>query len=405
MSKPSTARRDSCIASCSLAPLTISVLLLSPAAVLAQQAPQGAPGVQAEAALRAGNFEQAAALLQQRAQAGDAEAQYHLASLYRTGRGVPHDDVMAFRWMKAAAEKGHAKAQFNLARMYLAGRGVAADAGAAQNWLAKSAARGLAEASALLSELDAAPRPARQVASTGGWSATVAVEGPQASAAPAPRLPPGYGEAAILEAAWRGQAQVVARLIASGASAQVRNADGNTPLALAAAGGHRDTVGVLLQAGADANAANHAGDTPLLLAAAKGHAEVVAALLDKGADPSGRNAAGDTALTNAVRSCSVAAVRALIRRGAGTGARAAGGMTALMLASSLCGDAVTVLTSTGSVPLNAEDDQGCTALWHAADRGNAVAIAALLARGADPRVADKAGRTPLLRAVENGEKK
>ena len=77
--------------------------------------------------MRAGNFDLAASLLEQRAQSGDVEAQYQLASLYRSGRGVAHDDVAAFQWMKAAAEKGHAKAQFNLAKMYLAGRGVAVD--------------------------------------------------------------------------------------------------------------------------------------------------------------------------------------------------------------------------------------------------------------------------------------
>jgi hypothetical protein len=89
----------------------------------------------ADAALRAGAFDRAANVLQQQAKAGDPEAQYRLASLYRLGRGVEQDEAAAFRWMKSAAERGHAEAQLNLAKMYLAGRGVAANVPEARAWL------------------------------------------------------------------------------------------------------------------------------------------------------------------------------------------------------------------------------------------------------------------------------
>src|SRR4249920_2149712 len=162
MSRPSMAWPDGCFASGSAALLTISALVLGSVAGLAQQGSSGAPALQAESALRAGDFERAADLLEQRAQAGDAEAQYHLASLFRSGRGVAHDDALAFRWMKAAAEKGHAKAQFNLGKMYLAGRGIAANTREARVWLAKAAAQGLAEAAALSSRLAERPGAAPQ---------------------------------------------------------------------------------------------------------------------------------------------------------------------------------------------------------------------------------------------------
>jgi TPR repeat protein len=106
----------------------VMLLLASPHAGLAQQANQSPLSLQADSALRIGNFGHAAELLEQRARAGDLEAQYQLASLYRSGRGVIQDDAAAFFWMKSAAESGHAKAQFNLAKIYLAGRGVAVDA-------------------------------------------------------------------------------------------------------------------------------------------------------------------------------------------------------------------------------------------------------------------------------------
>src|SRR5262245_9564609 len=117
------------------------VALLAANAGLAQQSATAA----ADAALRAGAFDRAANLLQQQAKAGDAEAQYKLASLYRLGRGVEQDEAAAFRWMKLAAGQGHADAQLNLARMYLAGRGVAVDVAQARLWLAKAAAGGRGE--------------------------------------------------------------------------------------------------------------------------------------------------------------------------------------------------------------------------------------------------------------------
>src|SRR6516162_8772412 len=103
-------------------------------------------------AVRTGEFSRAATLLQKAAESGDAEAQYQLASLYRTGRGVPQDELLAFKWMKAAAEKNHKNAQFNLAKMYLAGRGAASDINQAKVWLQKSASHGNDEAAKLLAE-------------------------------------------------------------------------------------------------------------------------------------------------------------------------------------------------------------------------------------------------------------
>ena len=63
------------------------------------------------AAMRTGSYKDAARLLEKRAKAGDREAQYQLAALYRAGRGVEQDDTIAFKWMHSAAMQGHAKAR------------------------------------------------------------------------------------------------------------------------------------------------------------------------------------------------------------------------------------------------------------------------------------------------------
>src|SRR6266478_64705 len=122
--------------------------------------------------VRTREFDRAATVLRKFAESGNSEAQYRLASLYRIGRGVPQDDLLAFKWMKAAAEQNHANAQFNLARMYLAGRGAAPDVGSAKVWLRKAAAQQYDEATKLLVEIsarrtveananEAPPRPTR----------------------------------------------------------------------------------------------------------------------------------------------------------------------------------------------------------------------------------------------------
>ena len=68
-------------------------------------------------------------------------AQYNLAILYYTGRGVDRDLALSYRWTRAAAEQGHAAAQANLGSLYLAGEGVAQDVAGGIEWL-KRAARG-----------------------------------------------------------------------------------------------------------------------------------------------------------------------------------------------------------------------------------------------------------------------
>lgn len=61
--------------------------------------------------------------LQQKAQAGDAQAQFVLALRYANGDGVEKDEVVAFDWHKQAAELGHGDAQFALGLFYFIGGG------------------------------------------------------------------------------------------------------------------------------------------------------------------------------------------------------------------------------------------------------------------------------------------
>ena len=80
--------------------------------------------------------------LRERAEQGDAIAQFNLGVMYDNGRGVTQDYARAIAWYKKAAEQGNASAQFNLGLMYAKGRGVPQDYVRAHMWWNLAAALG-----------------------------------------------------------------------------------------------------------------------------------------------------------------------------------------------------------------------------------------------------------------------
>ncbi len=62
----------------------------------------------------------AADILQSMAADGHAEAQFRLAQLYESGRGMPPDDAMAITWYREAARRGHGLARSHLKAIYRA---------------------------------------------------------------------------------------------------------------------------------------------------------------------------------------------------------------------------------------------------------------------------------------------
>ena len=80
------------------------------------------------------------------AEQGHPEAQFRIAAMYHSGRGVPKDYDEAARWVRLAAEQGHVVAQYGLGDMYDQGQGVAEDAVNAYAWLSIAAARSESDA-------------------------------------------------------------------------------------------------------------------------------------------------------------------------------------------------------------------------------------------------------------------
>jgi TPR repeat protein len=84
--------------------------------------------------------------LRQKAEQGDADAQYELGWMYDNGEGVPENDAEAVKWYRLAAEQGDALAQNNLGVMNARGEGVPQNDLEAYFWLNLAAAQGVTTA-------------------------------------------------------------------------------------------------------------------------------------------------------------------------------------------------------------------------------------------------------------------
>lgn len=78
----------------------------------------------------------------EKAEKGEADAQFRLGVMFANEDGVPLSPTEAVEWYRKAAEQGHLKAQIQLAECYLSGTGVAVDPAKAARWYLSAAETG-----------------------------------------------------------------------------------------------------------------------------------------------------------------------------------------------------------------------------------------------------------------------
>jgi localization factor PodJL len=119
------------------------VMLSSQNAAGASSADTGATMADAEAEIPS---TVATPKMRQAAAAGDAFAQFEIATRFAEGKGVAQDHGQAFAWYERAATRGLAAAQFRLAAYYERGLGVEPDKERAKVWYIRAADQGYVRA-------------------------------------------------------------------------------------------------------------------------------------------------------------------------------------------------------------------------------------------------------------------
>ena len=99
-----------------------------------------------EAAIKAGDYRDAFALLQGPAREGHVKSQYYMGMFYHNGLGVLEDAVEASKWYRLSAEQGDAISQFYLGFFYGNGLGLEKNSEEASKWYFKAASQGVMEA-------------------------------------------------------------------------------------------------------------------------------------------------------------------------------------------------------------------------------------------------------------------
>ncbi len=181
-------------------------------------------------------------------------------------------------------------------------------------------------------------------------------------------------------------------------------AGGMTALIYAAREGHMNAVHALVEAGADLNQMSADKMSPMVEAIINGHLEIAKYLLDKGADPNLVSVSGLTALYATIdvqwapkawfpqpsvdqeKVGYLDLMKALIDKKADVNAQV--------------GEKLWFRSFTNDYTW--VDPAGATSFWRAAQSGDTAAMKLLVEHGADPKLANKAGETPLHAAAGIG---
>jgi uncharacterized protein len=199
--------------------------------------------------------------------------------------------------------------------------------------------------------------------------------------------PAGSLDAALIEAARRGDAEEVRRLLERGAAVTARDPEGATALVAAAYGNHLEVARALVGAGADVNAKDHTEQSAFLLATSENYLELLELALAAGADVDARDSYDGTGLIRAAERGHAEVVRRLLDTPINVDHVNRLGWTALLEAVIL-GDGgpdhirtVRLLVEAGA-DLDLADRDGGTPLAHAERRGHERIAAILREAGA-----------------------
>jgi ankyrin repeat protein/SAM-dependent methyltransferase len=255
-----------------------------------------------------------------------------------------------------------------------------------------------------------------------------------------------YQRTPLHSAARYGALSAAKFLLDQGADVNVKDEKGNTPLHLASVFGHDEIVDLLIHQKADVDVLNDQRETPLILASLYGNPECIKLLVASRANISLRDSDGNSPIQIAVtyrhpenleeilkgnpdidepntegftplhlavqRPGNQKAVELLLRQGADINITDPEGRNALLVSvGSHQKDYIELLVSNG-IDIDSQDNDGNTALHYPLlnilknklylPHGKEI-VKVLTEEGADPRIRNKEGKSPMDLAVESGE--
>jgi len=228
-------------------------------------------------------------------------------------------------------------------------------------------------------------------------------------------------DAQLLEAAQQGNPAEIRELLAAGADANARAADGSTPMLYAAHFGDAGSVQALLDAEGDPDLTNRYGMGPMHEAALRADADLLRILVDAGASVDLALPQGETPLMLASRTSGADAVRFLLEEGAEVNVvEQWQGQTPLMYAAAYDrGEVAALLIEAGAdvdavTPESALPERlpavryfveipvaGLTPVMFAARHGALSSLRALIDAGADLDAKTPEGFSPIVIALDN----
>jgi ankyrin repeat protein len=110
-----------------------------------------------------------------------------------------------------------------------------------------------------------------------------------------------YEKTILVQAAGKGQTEIVKLLLNEGIDPSQSDPHGNTALHVAARGNKVDMADLMIAAGLGINVRNNFGQTPLILAVEQGNSQMIMWLLGKKADVAVGDFRGKTALKVALQ--------------------------------------------------------------------------------------------------------
>ena len=267
---------------------------------------------QAKTAIRTRQYKLAHQLLLDLAHAEDIEAQYLLASLYSSGKGIKRNYQTSAFWLSQAAEHNHLKAQYSLGMVYENGKGRKKDLETALSWYQKAADSGHRQAKNKIEALSSRNRPAplsltdsrlilfslirknnidtlksfleRYIEANHDIDATDK-----------------YGTTALIFSVEKKHPEIAKLFMLAGASPDHRNQHGQSAIDIAAKNNYPSIMKIMLAYQPKLNSQDQLGNTGLHLAAKKNHTEIVRLILGSGGNPNLTNNNGHTVLDIAIK--------------------------------------------------------------------------------------------------------